>query len=103
MEQPLRYAFRNLMTPGLVSDALSGDSVEWATGDWRTVLHVLLWDAKHLTACFLIDGTGGLGHYITSEVLRRRSLAKAQAIGSECFCVFHDCDSKDCPEGFHDD
>ena len=73
----------------------------WTRGDWGAVPVILLHDARHWLARWLLDGP--LGRAIESEVGYRQMLAHATAMGSDCFCVYHDCDTKDCPPGAHED
>ncbi len=93
---------RNSFVVGVLRDVLSGEVRSWTRWDWyAAVVRFPLLDARRMLATFLLDHTGALGREIQSEVLYRRSLAKATAIGSDCFCVFHDCDARDCPAGKH--
>lgn len=75
---------------------------EWTWEDWLATPQIVFLDARRWLVQKLLDGP--LGNAILSEIGFRQALAHARAIGSECYCVYHRCDSKDCPaDGSHDD
>jgi len=99
-----KRAFPNSLTANAFRRFLRGEEREWTAGDWYVVLVKFpVVDIEEIATHLLLDYTGRFGRHIASTVLLRRSLAKADAIGSECFCIYHDCDSKDCPPEAHDD
>ena len=95
--------YRNFLTPRVILEILRGETENWTLEEWRAALiRIPILDVKKIAVHIILDHTGSLGRAVVSEVLIRRSIAKAEAIGSDCFCVYHDCDIKDCPAGEHD-
>lgn len=96
-------ALQRLLTPGIIGEILRGETDDWSRADWAAVTRFPVIDLEILTVHFLLDHTGRLGKSLISEVLLRRSMAKAKSTGSNVFCVYHDCDLKNCPPGTHED
>lgn len=94
--------YRNLLTPGIVREVIEGSVREWTWADLVAAARCPLRDLRRIAVWFLLDYTGSFGDAIHAEVITRRSVTKARAIGSECFCCYHDCDTKDCPPGEHE-
>lgn len=72
--------------------------------DAIAVPKIVVHDIRTAIAQLLLDHTGKFGSAIQVESMRRWHFARAEAIGANCYCVHHACDSKLCPsDGVHDD
>lgn len=73
-----------------------------SVGDALAVPKIVAMNMREAAARFILDKTK-LGDAIRVELSTRWHSARAEALGSSCYCVYHACDVKDCPPGFHDD
>ena len=100
----LRDLYRNLLVPGAIRDIASGEASNWTFDDWYAALVKFpIVDMKHIAVQIILNHTGDLGRSVVTTVLLRRTVSKMKAMRSEYWCVYHDCDSKQCPAGSHED
>lgn len=72
-------------------------------GDAVAVPKIAIWEAQKWLANLLVDHTR-FGEIVAGEVMFRYHAHRAAELGSDCYCVWHSCDMKDCPDdGAHGD
>lgn len=72
-------------------------------GDAVAVPKIIGGDVRRWFANLLIDHTK-FGGVVAGEVMQRYHLRRMEELGSSCYCIWHSCDVKDCPDdGSHPD
>lgn len=91
-------------------DAIADVTMNWfrmildvgTLGDAAAVPKLIAMDVRQAVARFLLDKTK-IGEAVIVEERFRYTLKRARELKCDVYCCYHDCDSKDCPVGFHDD